>query len=324
MDRRVGDAVGLVEDLQNAAAIAPQLLQYRIDGLDLIDDPLVRGVGDVDEKVGVDGFFERRPETGDEVVGQVANKAHRVAQKHGHAGSDLPAAGFRLQRREQLIGDKRVRLREVVHQCRLARVGVAHQPDAEFVLPRAHFAQFAGINGPEFALQEAHAFLHDATVGFDLALARASRADPAAVAVEVRPHARQSRVGIFQLGEFHLQPRLGGAGVLGENVQNQLTAVEDLAEDHLFQRADLPRGQVVVEQHDVDFVLLNALGDLFRLARPDVHAHVGHLTLGDHFVDHHRARGLRQRTKLAERIVRVSLAVGQNHAHQQGPFLFDR
>ena len=58
---------------------------------------------------------------------------------------------------------------------------------------------------------------------------------------QVGPHLPQARQGVFELGQLDLQPGLDGAGAGGEDVEDQLAAVEHLDLGGLFQVADLRR-----------------------------------------------------------------------------------
>ena len=119
------------------------------------------------------------------------------------------------------------------------------------VLPaRGDLADLAAVDGFELAFEEGDAFGDDAAVDLDLALAGTARTDAAddsgtagatgaGDALEVRPHAAQSGGGVFELGELDLQTGLGGSGARGEDVQNQLAAVEDFASGDLLDLADL-------------------------------------------------------------------------------------
>ena len=88
--------------------------------------------------------------------------------------------------------------------------------------------------------------------------------------VEVGPHAGQAGIGVFQLGQIDLELGLVGLGPGGEDVQDQLAAVQNLDLDDLFQLADLGGREVVVEDDDIAFKLLDTLGQLLGLAPTDV------------------------------------------------------
>jgi len=131
-------------------------------------------------------------------------------------------------------------------------------------------------------------------------------------------------VRVLKLGQLHLQPAFVGAGVGGEDVQDQLAAVEDLAPRGLLEVADLRRAEVVVEDDDVDVVEIRPPGDFLRLARADVQLGKGLGALGDHFVDDESSGRLGQAAKLPYRIHRIGLGARQEHANQQRPFPLDR
>ena len=72
-----------------------------------------------------------------------------------------------------------------------------------------------------------------AAVRFQLRLTRALGADGALaagarLALQVRPHTDKPGQQVLILGQLHLQAPLLGLGSLGENVQNQSAAVNDL------------------------------------------------------------------------------------------------
>ena len=84
----------------------------------------------------------------------------------------------------------------------------------------------------ELVLQVADAVADEPAVAFELRFARAAQADAAALlARQVGPHLLQARQRVFELREFDLQPRLGRLGAGGEDVEDQLAAVEHLDAD---------------------------------------------------------------------------------------------
>ena len=62
---------------------------------------------------------------------------------------------------------------------------------------------------------------------------------------------RESRQQMLKLRQLDLQLAFARAGALGEDVENQRRAVEDLAVENFFQVAALRRRKVVVENHRV-------------------------------------------------------------------------
>ena len=104
-------------------------------------------------------------------------------------------------------------------------------------------------------------------------------------ALEVAPHPGQPRIGVLHLRQLDLQLGFVGLGTGGEDVEDQLRAVEDFDPlaafgadffvDEFFQPADLPGRKVVIEDDDVGLLSLCKLGDFDGLAAADVGAGVG-------------------------------------------------
>jgi hypothetical protein len=123
---------------------------------------------------------------------------------------------------------------------------------------------------------------------------------------------------VAQLGEFHLQLALVGAGTLGEDVQDQAGAVQHAALQHPLQIAFLAGGELVIEDHQIGALLGDPIADLFGLALADEQARIGGLAgAGD---ERHRlsARRTGQFRELAALVVPGRL--GQRHVHQHRQF----
>ena len=106
------------------------------------------------------------------------------------------------------------------------------------------------VAGATHGLQALPQFLDlladDPSVRLQLRLAGPAGADAAAGAREVGPQAGQARQLVLELGQLHLEAALVGLGVLGEDVQDQAAAVEDLDLEQLLQGALLIGRQLVV------------------------------------------------------------------------------
>ncbi len=77
--------------------------------------------------------------------------------------------------------------------------------------------------------------------------------------------------------------RLGAAG---EDVENQLGAIEDLQADRLLEIASLGRGEIVVEDDDVGFGGRGEALQLFDLATAEIGGHVGGFPALGQYTDH--------------------------------------
>ena len=86
-------------------------------------------------------------------------------------------------------------------------------------------------------------------VGLELRLARAARADAAAETLEVLPHPAHARQVVLELRELDLQLALGRDGVLREDVEDQLRAVDDSRVERVLEVALLRRVELVVDDH---------------------------------------------------------------------------
>ena len=158
------------------------------------------------------------------------NKADSIRQQQLAAVGQTQAAGYRIQRIEQLILGGNAGVAEGVEQRTLAGVGIAHQRSHRrggtaaalqiLAAPLPHIVQFGG----DFL----NAAADDAAVGFQLRFARAARADAPAQPFQMRPLPHQARQQILMLRQLNLHLPLARMGVPPEHIQNQGGAVDDL------------------------------------------------------------------------------------------------
>jgi hypothetical protein len=86
---------------------------------------------------------------------------------------------------------------------------------------------------------------------------------------------------MFELRQLHLELAFPRAGALGEDIQNERGAIENLATEDSFQVARLGTGQLVVGYDRVHFQFLATGGKLGGLAGADERAgHGGFELLG--------------------------------------------
>jgi hypothetical protein len=130
----------------------------------------------------------------------------------------------------------------------------------------------------------------------------------------------QAGVGVLELGEGDLELGLVGAGAGGEDVEDQLAAVEDFAVADFFEIAELVGGHVVIEDHDIGFVGFDALGDFLGLAVTDVGAGIdGVAGLGEG-IDDESAGGFGEGGEFAEGVARIVGGIGEEDADEDGAF----
>ena len=204
--------------------------------------------------MGLPGFFERGLETLDQVVRQIADEPDRVAQQHRPPAGQLPAARAGVERGEQRVLHEHVGAGQHVHQRALAGVRVADQRDGHQVAPGGDFALLAALDGVQLPAQVLDLVFDQPAVFLQLGFARPAQADAFLLPRKVRPHPLQPRHRVFQLGQFDRQPGLGGLGAAGEDVEDQLRAIEHLQADGFLQVARLAGAEIVVEDHQIGVV----------------------------------------------------------------------
>src|SRR5205823_10216939 len=138
------------------------------------------------------------------------------------------AARRRVEGVEQLVRDRYIRAGEDVQEGRLADVRVAGEGDRRRLVPAPLLAAGGALLSEllQPASQDGDALPSHAPVALELRLAGAARADPAAEALEVLPHAAHAREVVLELCELDLQLPLGGGCMLGEDVEDQLRPVD--------------------------------------------------------------------------------------------------
>ena len=135
----------------------------------------------------------------------------------------------------------------------------------------------------EPSLQQRDPPARKSPVGLELGLARAARADSAAdcgrgsarEAFEVLPQAAHAREVVLELRELDLELALGAARMLGENVEDQLGAVDDAGVQGVLQIPLLRRAQLVVHEQRLRLDAAVGVLQLLELALPDVRPSIG-------------------------------------------------
>ena len=157
-----------------------------------------------------------------------------------------------------------------------------------------------------------------AAVALELRLARAAGADAAAEALEVLPHAAHPRQVVLELGELDLELALGADGVLGEDVEDQLRAVDDPRRERVLERPLLRRVELVVDDEHVGAAVGVQRLQLLELPLADVGLLIGPVALLDELLDRLDERRPRELAQLAELV----LGVGPFREHgEQEPLL---
>lgn len=275
----VADAIDLVEDEDDGLLGEFEFGEHGLDGGDLLLGLGAGCVDDVEEDVGAAGLLECGLEGCDEGVGEVADESDGVGEEGLAAAAEGPAPGSGVERGEELVGDVDGGAGEGVHEGGLAGVGVADEGDGGGLVARGDLAFLAGLDAGELFLEVADAVGDEPPVLLELLFAGSAHADATLVPGEVGPHALEAGHGVLELGEFDLELGLVGAGAGGEDVEDDLGAVDDLDLEGLFEVAGLGGSEIVVEEGEVGLVGLDELAELVDLAGADIRCDVDLLTL---------------------------------------------
>ena len=137
-------------------------------------------------------------------------------------------------------------------------------------------------------------------VGLELALTRAPRAHAAAEALEVLPQAAHAREVVLELRQLDLELALGGDGVLGEDVEDQLRAVDDARLQGVLEPPLLRRRELVVDDEHLGAGGREGGLQLLELPLADVRAWVRLRPVLNELADGVDARRPRQLVELGE------------------------
>ena len=151
-----------------------------------------------------------------------------------------------------------------------------------------------------------------APVGLELRLAGATRShstadhpEAAAQALEVLPHPPHARQVVLELCELDLELALGAAGMLGEDVEDQLRAVDDARRQRVLEVALLARIELVVDEERLGSSVRELGLELPELPLADIAALVGPRTALDQLAHRLDAGGTRKLTQLVELVLLV-------------------
>ena len=315
------EGIDLVRDELDGKIVRADLAQDAVHGGDLLDQALLgsRPVDDVEHEIGHERLLERRGESFNELMGQPTHEADGVRDEVA-ASLVLEAARHRIERLEQPIAHRHVRIGERVEQRRLPGVGVPGERDgrdlgAPALLP-PHVALAAQL--PQALAQQRDAAACEPLVRLELRLARAAgagagaeTAGAAAETLEVLPHPAHSREVVVELRELDLELSLGADGVLGEDVEDQLGAVDDPRLERVLERPLLRRAQLVVDDQHFCPGLSVCLLQLVELPFADVGARIGHPPVLDDLADRLDERRPRELLELGQLVG----AVGSRREH---------
>jgi len=126
----------------------------------------------------------------------------------------------------------------------------------------------------------------------------------------MRPLPSKSRREIAELRDFDLQLALEGARALREDIENQLTAIDDAKVEFLLEVAGLRGAEGVIENRERRAMLLSELADLGGLALTDKGARVGRLEALANDIGDFSTGGFGQRFEFGNRVLGGNFVFG--------------
>jgi len=135
-------------------------------------------------------------------------------------------------------------------------VGVPHETDSgEWDgLPLCALHAAGGADARNVSLELGDTAGDAAAVCLELRFARAARPDAASQARHFDAVSGEAWEEVTELRQFHLQLAFAGAGAAGEDIEYELSAVNDFHLELLFQIPQLRRRQFVIEDDRVNFI----------------------------------------------------------------------
>ena len=202
---------------------------------------------------------------------QVADEADGVREQDLAARRKLQLPELGIKGSEHAAGLKHASLGEGVEERALASVGIADERDDRDGngLATLPLLMADAANGVELGLDVIEAKIDLAAIGFELSFPRAAGSDAAA---ELRHRAAASSEAgelVFELRELYLELAFAGTGVAGEDIEDELRPVNDVAGQTSLDVAELRRAEVVIEEDERGVGAGNGADDLFEFALAD-------------------------------------------------------
>ena len=217
--------------------------QYFVHLVDPFQTLRVARIDDMQQKRGVARLLERGTKRRDQLVRQIADEADGIGEHCNLRTGQFDAPYGRVERREELVGDVRIRASQRVEERRLACVRVSHQGDCRHrhFAPRLAARVALALQSLEASTQRPDAVGEQAPVRFQLRLARAAQADAAFLSLQVRPASDEPRGDVTELRQLDLELAFETARALRKDVEDEAVAIQHAALDKLLEIAFLAR-----------------------------------------------------------------------------------
>ena len=320
--------IHLVDHQLLGAVSRPDLGKHLPHRRDLALRIWVRAVHHVQQEVGVHGLLQCRPERLNQVRRQVPHEPDSVGERVDATvrGGIAPCRG--VEGSEERILDQDAGMSEPVEQRGLPGVGVADDGDRRDEMP-SPVRSFNGAGTGHLSqptAEHADAAVDAAPVGLNLGLTGSAATDsdsagrPAAdLSRQAGTPAAQPLLEVVQLCQLDLRLALDALGVLGKDVEDQCSPVDDLDSDPILQGAQLGRRQLAIADDGVGAGRLDDFAHLVNLATSNVGRRIRVAAALHQTVEHLGAGRFSQRLELEHGVVCVCLAAAGPDADEYHP-----
>lgn len=259
-------------------------------------------------------------------MGEAADEADGVRDEDVLGVVELEAAGGGVECGEELVFGEDVGVGELVEQGGLAGVCVSNNGYGGDGFAEAFGALDVAVLDDflELLLHDRDAFADHAGVGLELGFALAAGAGAAAaLAREVGPGSSEAGEGVLHTSELDLEGGFFGVSALGENIDDDLLAVDDEHLGFRFPVALLGGREFVVEDDDVGADLFCVGDDFLDFAGAEEEGRVGFAQLHDNAVDGGDVEVVGELVEFVEEAVRVVVGhAGILDSDEQGRLYF--
>ena len=186
---------------------------------------------------------------------RIGEQERQILDRHFSNGS--------IESSKEFILREHIGLGEQIHEGGLTDIGITDERDAYHLSAMLALGSHLFVDRFKLLTQEGDTLPDDPFVSFDLRFTHtAVGSTSASLSVEVRPHTRQTRQHILKVRHFDLGLSIGCLGALKEDLEDKNSAIDDtnVREAFVIKRfldiTYLPRGEFVVEDHDVYGMML--------------------------------------------------------------------
>jgi len=142
-----------------------------------------------------------------------------------------------------------------------------------------------------------------AAIGFKLGFAGSASTDAASELRHLDTVSGEPGQHVLELRQFHLQLAFAGPRVTGEDIEDELRAIDTAAVNLAFEVAELRGAELVIEDDDVGIGGGGGSRDLFHFALADERGGIGFVAALQNLTDHFGSGAEGEFVKLGKRFV---------------------